>query len=150
MRKPGTTARAVLGVIGGVVWFATVSAAAVLQHTESTPGGSTGGAIALVVVISGLCVLGFRAWGAAWGWGVSSALAVCLLLGLIEGPLGPEGAAPQVISVPTSFSVGLGSLAVWVAFGVSLALSLSAQSQRGTGHARDGELAKVQGDYRAV
>lgn len=142
MNGTGKTIQVVLGVVGGLLWFLTLSAAAVLQQDAVATGGSAVGAVVLAAVVSGLCALGFQVWRVAWGVGVSAAMAACLLLGLIEGPLPPEQAPSQLLSIPATFSVGLGSLAVWVAFTVSVTLSVAAArrgipSQRANSRARE-------------
>lgn len=125
MNGIGKGLQVVLGVVAGLVWFVTLSATAVVQQHAVVTGGSALGAIAFAAVVSGLCALGFQVWRVSWGVGVSAAMAACLLLGLIEGPL-PPGLAPyQLLSLPATFSVGLGSLAVWVAFSVSVTLSVT-------------------------
>lgn len=118
-----------VGVLIGLVWFVVVSAASVYQHRELTLGSTTGALVAVVAaaLVSALCVLVIRAGESFLGWSVSAGIGVGLLLGFIEGPVAPEGATPQVVSVPTIFSVGLGSTAVWVVLGASVALSLAAR-----------------------
>jgi len=120
--RPG--ARVVLGVLAGVVWFVAVCTAEVGRHSAEMTGGSPLRLVPFVALLSGLCAAAFRPWGRAWGWGLSSGLAVCMLLGLDEGPAFASQ-APGAISIPAIFSVGLGSLTVWTALGVSVALTLT-------------------------
>lgn len=140
--RPGNAAawfRGLLGGVVGTVWFVAISGAAVAQHDAVATGHERVPAVllvALVAVISALCAAGFRFLGTAWGWGVTAALAGCLLLGLIEGPIAPEQ-APSGISLPATFSVGLGSLAVWVAFAMSLTLAVTASRKHGIVEDRD-------------
>lgn len=119
----GTTTRAVLGSFAGLTWFLILAGAEVHRHSPMVePRSGTWGALVLVAATSALCILGFRALGTAWGRGVTCGLIIGMLLGLIEGPLHPAD-APAVFSIPASFAVGLGSIAVWAALGVALALS---------------------------
>ncbi|MBD8061538.1 hypothetical protein [Oceanitalea stevensii] len=115
-----------VGVAAGLVWFLTLSAAVVhQQHEAVVHGRSSWLATVAAVVVTSLCVLGFRAWGRRWGLGVGAALGVCLLLGLVEGQL-PAGGAGLMFSVPATFSVGLGSVTTWLAFAVTVTLTLTA------------------------
>lgn len=125
-----TTMRAVLGSVAGLIWFLVLSGAEVHRHSPMVEASAgPWDALVLVAATSALCLLGFRALGTVWGWGVSSGLVLGMLLGLIEGPLLPDD-APAVFSIPASFAVGLGSLAVWVALGVALALSATSGAAR--------------------
>ncbi|WP_454085415.1 hypothetical protein [Georgenia sp. Marseille-Q6866] len=127
------------GVAAGLVWFLVLSAAVVHQHEEATVHGRPSWpAIVAAVVVSSLCVLGFRAWGRRWGLGVGAALGACLLLGLVEGPV-PAGEAGLLLSVPTTFSVGLGSVTTWLAFAVTATLTLTAHPGRSDAPAERGE-----------
>ena len=130
MKRTGNGLHVVLGVVAGLVWFATLSGTAVAHEDLVATGSSTVGTLALAAVVSALCTLGFMVWRASWGVGVSAAMAACLLLGLIEGPLPTSLAPSQLLSIPATFSVGLGNLAVWVAFAVSVTLTV-ATARRG-------------------
>lgn len=116
--------RAVLGVLAGLVWFFAVTTAEVSRNIGEMTGGSPLRSVPFVALLSGLCAATFRPWGTAWGWGLSSGLAACMLLGLVEGPAFASQ-APGTISIPAIFSVGLGSLTVWTGLGVSVALTLT-------------------------
>lgn len=136
MRRLGKGPRALLGAGAGLVWFVVVSVASVAQHEATATMSSTVVPVALVALISVMCASGFSFLGAAWGWGVTAALGGCMLLGLIEGPI-PSEQAGLAFSIPTTFSVGLGSLAVWVAFAVSLTLTVTAKTSRNHVEDRD-------------
>ena len=119
-----------VGAAAGLVWSLTLSAAVVHQHEEAmVHGRASWPATVAAVVVTSLCVLGFRAWERRWGVAVGAALSVCLLLGLVEGPL-PAGEAGVLFSVPMTFSVGLGSVATWLALAVTVTLTLAPQPSR--------------------
>lgn len=116
--------RIAAGFAAGLFWFLVLS---VLEGAREQYIGNRPGVPYLLLALAGatavVAVILLASAGSGFRVGVIAGLGISMLLGLIETPYVGTASGQTLFAIPTIFSRGLASMSVWVALGVTGALT---------------------------